>query len=181
MLDSYPGLDRCLSKTLASPTSFEGLFDASGALWPAGLRAKVDALFSDAPLADTMQAIENHLLTTPSPKSVFMWAVFTGQNRPPATPSDAAFSMTGKLYGGPWAMWDSPDMDAANVTWHERCTELLQPYVAGHYVAESDTVTHPEYAKLSFTLANWARLNDLRVKHDPDGLFFDFCDGLQDT
>jgi FAD/FMN-containing dehydrogenase len=151
MLDSYPGLDRCLSKTQSSPTSFEGLFDASGALWPAGLRAKVDALFSDAPLADTMRAVENHLLTTPSTKTVFMWAVFTGQNRPPMTPSDAAFSMTGNLYGGPWTMWDSPDMDAANVAWHERCVELLKPYVTGHYVAESDTVTHPEYAEQSFT------------------------------
>jgi FAD/FMN-containing dehydrogenase len=78
-------------------------------------------------------------------------------------------------------MWDSPDMDAANTAWHERCVELLKPHVAGHYVAESDTVAHPEYSRLSFTSNNWARLNDLRAKHDPDGLFFDFSDELQDT
>ncbi len=34
MLDSYPSLDQCLSKSVAKLTNFEELFDASGALWP---------------------------------------------------------------------------------------------------------------------------------------------------
>ena len=75
-------------------------------------------------------------------------------------------------------MWDSPEEDGPNISWHERCVQLLKPYVVGHYVAETDTVTHPEYAKLSYTLTNWERLTELRKKHDPDGVFFDFSDGL---
>jgi hypothetical protein len=32
--------------------------------------------------------------------------------------------------------------------------------------------------RLSFAPANWQRLAELRQKHDPDGLFFDFTEGL---
>ena len=178
MLDSYPSLDQCLSKSVAKPTNFEELSDASGALWPGNLRCKVDAVFSNTPLAEVLQAVKDHLLVAPSPKTVFMFAVYTGKDRAPATPPDAAFSVTGKLYGGPWTMWDSPGGDAANISWHERCIQLLKPYVVGHYVSETDMVGHPEYAKLSYAPANWERLIELRKKHDPDGLFFDFSDGL---
>ena len=177
-LDSYPALDQCVSRSVMQPVDFETLFEASGTLWPAGLRSKVDAMFSDAPLAETMQAVQDHLLVSPSPKSVFMWAVYTGNGRAPATPADVSFSMTGHLYGGPWTMWDSPDNDAENIAWHEQCVRLLKPHIAGHYIAESDTVAHPEYVQQSYTPAAWQRLTELRRKYDPDGLFFGFSDGL---
>jgi FAD/FMN-containing dehydrogenase len=178
MLDSYPSLDQCLSKSVAKPTNFEELSDASGALWPGNLRCKVDAMFYNAPLPETFQAVKDHLLLAPSPKAVFMLAGYTGKNRAPATPPDAAFSVTGNLYGGLWTQWDSPDGDAANISWHERCVQLLKPYVVGHYVGETDMIGHPEYARLSYAPANWDRLIELRKKHDPDGLFFGFNDGL---
>jgi FAD/FMN-containing dehydrogenase len=178
VLEESPLIDRCLAKSVAQPTTFEALFDASGALWPPGLRSKVDALFFNSPLADVVKAMQDHVLTTPSPKTVFMFAVFTGAQGAPATPADAAFSMTGKLYGGAWTMWDDAADDAANIAWHDEAMRLQQPFVAGHYVAETDTVGHPEYARLSFTPANWQRLKDLRRKLDPDSLFFDFTAGL---
>jgi hypothetical protein len=135
-------------------------------------------LFFDAPLADLCRAIKDHVLAAPSPSTVFMFAVYTGKNRPPATPSDAAFSVTGRLYGGPWTMWNAADDDAANSSWHARCLELLKPHVAGHYIGETDIVGHPEFAKLSCKLAAWERLNNLRKKYDREGLFFDFSAGL---
>jgi FAD/FMN-containing dehydrogenase len=107
-----------------------------------------------------------------------MFVVYTGKNRPPATPSDAAFSVTGELYGGPWTMWESPDQDPANSSWHDKCVELLKPHVAGHYIGETDFAGHPEYARLSYGPAAWEQINKLRKKFDPEGLFFDFSDGL---
>ena len=178
MLDSYKSVDQCLTKVIAKPTSFAELFDGADALWPDNLRCRVEALFSNAPLAEMMEAVKDHLLVAPSPKSVFMLAVYTGQGRAPATSADGAFSMTGNLYGGPWTMWDSPAMDAENVSWHEGLLELLKPYVAGHYIGETDIVDHPENARLSYSAGNWQRLIDLRRKHDPDGLFFGFSNGL---
>ncbi len=178
LLDDCPLIDRCLSKSVAQPTTFEALFDASGALWPAGLRSKVDALFYNRPLAEVIAATKDHIQAAPSPKTVFMFAVFTGAQGAPATPADAAFSMTGTLYGGSWTMWDDATDDAANMAWHDETMRLLKPYVVGHYVAETDTVAHPEFARLSFAPASWERLTDLRQKHDPEGLFFGFTEGL---
>jgi FAD/FMN-containing dehydrogenase len=177
-LDSYPALDQCLSRSVRKETNFTELFDGSGALWPSNLRSKVDAMFFNAPLAELCGAVKEHLAAAPSPKTVMLFSVYTGKNRPPATPSDAAFSMTAKLYGGPWTMWAEQNQDAANKAWHAKCVALLKPYVAGHYIGEADFAGHPEFAKLSYSPAAWARIAELRKKLDPEGLFFDFAEGL---
>jgi FAD/FMN-containing dehydrogenase len=177
-LDSYPSFDQCLSRSMAKQTNFTELFDVSGALWPNNLRCKVDALFFNVPLADLCRAVKDHVSVAPSPMTVLMFAVYTGKNRPPATPSDAAFSVTGELYGGPWTMWADPDQDAANSSWHDKCVELLKPHVAGHYIGETDFSGRPEFARLSYSPAAWEKINKLRKKFDPEGLFFDFSDGL---
>jgi FAD/FMN-containing dehydrogenase len=178
LLDTYPALDQCLSRSVSKETNFTNLFDASGALWPGNLRCKVDALFFNTPLADLCGALKDHIAAAPSPATVFMFAVYTGKNRPPAAPADAAFSVTGALYGGPWTMWDTAADDAANISWHAKCLELLKPHVAAHYVGETDIVGHPEFAELSYKPAAWQRLKNLRKKYDPEGLFFDFSGGL---
>jgi FAD/FMN-containing dehydrogenase len=40
LLDTYPSLDQCLSRSVLKQTNFTDLFDASGALWPAICVAK---------------------------------------------------------------------------------------------------------------------------------------------
>ncbi len=176
-LNDCPLIAQCLQKTIAEKTDFEKLFDASGALWPGDLRCRVDALFSNAKLADLFKATKDHFQKLESPKTVLMFAIFTGKNVP-APLLDTAFSMSGKLYGGPWTMWDNESDDAKNQAWHEECMKLLTPLVVGHYVSETNTVGHPEYAKASYRAENWARLEQLRKKHDPHGVFFSYFDGL---
>lgn len=176
-LDSCPIIDRCLSKTIAEPTDFEKLFDASGALWPGNLRCKVDAMFSNSSTSEVFKSVKDHFLTATSPQTVLMFALFTGENVP-APLLDAAFSMSSKLYGGPWTMWKDAANDADNIAWHEKCVSILKPNIVGHYVSESDTVTHPDYLPASYKAANWARLAELRSKYDPEGVFFAYSDGL---
>ncbi|MCB8883850.1 FAD-binding oxidoreductase [Acidisoma cellulosilytica] len=178
LFDSFPSIDQCLQKFVAQPTTFEALFDASGALWPSDLRSLVDAQFYRAPLVEAVRAVKDHLITTPSAKTVFLFSVYTGPDAAPPTPKDAAFSATGPMYGGPWTMWDSADQDAENLAWHEECVALLQPSVVAHYVGETNIVGHPDYAEQSFGPGVWQRLQDLRQMHDPDGLFFGFTEGL---
>jgi FAD/FMN-containing dehydrogenase len=123
------------------------------------------------------KAVDNHFINVPSEKTLVMFALFTGANVPAPLP-DACFSMSAKLYGGPWTMWDQSADDQSNLDWHDKCVQLLKPFVAGHYVSETDTVGHPAYAKDSYKEANWHRLAELRKKYDPDGVFFNFSDGL---
>jgi FAD/FMN-containing dehydrogenase len=176
-LETCPVLDKCLSKTIAEPTDFEKLFDASGALWPANLRCKVDALFSNTSVGDLYERLKDHFLTASSPKTVLMFALFTGKNVPAPLP-DAAFSMSAKIYGGPWTMWEKAEDDQVNIAWHEKCVDLIKPLIAGHYVSETDTVGHPDYLPKSYSTRNWQRIEELRKKYDPDNIFFSYSDGL---
>ena len=87
-------IDKCLSKSVEQPTDFDGLFDASGALWPPGVRSYGDAMFYNCNLVDLVKAVKGHFLACPSPKTLIMISVFTGANMP-SSPPDAAFSMQG--------------------------------------------------------------------------------------
>jgi FAD/FMN-containing dehydrogenase len=166
-----------IAATGDEPTDFPSLFDLSASMWPEFHRSRVDAMYYNTNLADLVAATRDHFLTTPSQASLLLFDVFTGPNVP-GPPPDAAFSMRAKLYGGPWTMWSEPSDDAANVAWHARCVDLLEPMSAGHYIGESDFVTHPEFAERAFSPASWERLTELRHKYDPHGLFFSFGDGL---
>lgn len=176
-LDTCPIIDKCLSKSVAKPTDFEALFDASGALWPPGLRCKVDALFYRSSLTETFNAIKDHFLKTNSSQALIFISVFTGKDGLAPLP-EAAFSMTAQLYGGPWTMWKDASADRENEQWHQQCVKLLQPCISGHYISESEIVEHPDYVKASYKEANRKRLAELRAKYDPEGVFFNYSEGL---
>ncbi len=177
LLDACPMIDKCLAKSQNERVDFEKLFDMSGDLWPPGLRSHVEAMFSDAEPGKVFAAVEDHFRNCPSRETVFMIAFFTGANIPAALP-DAAFSMSHHLYGGSWTMWKEASADRENGKWHAQCLERLKPFMAGHYVSETDTVTYPSHVKASYSAANYARIEALRKKYDPTGVFFGYSDGL---
>lgn len=172
LLTGSPLISKSILKSDVAPCTFEQLFDASGALWPPDLRARVEALFSDAKLVDMMAATHEHIIKSPSKKTVFMFAVFTGKNVPAKLPADAAFSMSARLYGGPWTMWDDAKDDDANTQWHDKLVQLMDPHIKGYYISESNTIRRPEILKRCFTPENFAKIGQLRKKYDPTGVFF---------
>jgi FAD/FMN-containing dehydrogenase len=70
-----------------------------------------------------------------------------------------------------YAIWERPGGDTANAAWHRKTIAAMDPLAVGHYVGESDIVADPARAERSFAPANWQRLQSLRRKYDPDGLF----------
>ncbi|MBP7861139.1 FAD-binding oxidoreductase [bacterium] len=175
VLDNCPELGKAIKKSIAEPTTFPQLFDASGAIWSDGLRAKVDACFFDAPLTEVFKVNKEHFLKA-HPKTVYMFAIFTGAN--PEPPKDACFTMHAKLYGGPWTMWEKADEDQKEIEWHNTCMKNMEPLIKGHYISESDTVSHPEYLEKAISKTNMEKIQAMRAKYDPDGVFFNFSDGL---
>jgi len=166
-----------IASSFATPTTFEQLFDASGALWPEGLRSRVEASFSDHSPGEMMEAVLPLVRSAPSTLSVFLFTIFCGPNVP-APQKDMALSMHSKVYGGPWTMWRDAKDDAANADWHRAMTETLRPFNLGYYVGESNTVERPATAVEAFLPAKWQRLSELRDRYDPDRLFFDYFEGL---
>lgn len=166
-----------LSGSFANPCNFEELFDASGALWPEGTRARVEATFSNHSPGEMMQAILPLLSKTPSPTTVFLFTIFCGPNVP-ARQQDMALSMHAKVYGGPWTMWWDAKDDQANADWHNELINTLRPFNLGYYLGESNTIERPGNVPQAFTPEKWQKLLNLRAKYDPHGVFFDYFDGL---
>lgn len=175
--EAYPGIATALSKTIAAPTTFPQLFDASGALWPEHLRNRVQAVYSDASPRALFGILSAEYKKSPSPLSVSLFAIFCGPDVPVKLP-DAAFSMSAKMYGGPWTMWKDAKDDQANTIFHDSLVAKIKPLTVGNYVGESDTVRDAGHGKDCFTEAKWKRLAELRAKYDPDGLFFAFGEGF---
>lgn len=176
-------LDHCpirpLSRSAATPLNFEQLFDASGALWPEGVRSRVEATYSNCSPGDMMQAVLHLLPTAPSPTTVFLFTIFCGPDVP-APQKDMACSISSKVYGGPWTMWRDSRDDQVNADWHQEMITTLRPYSIGSYIGETNTIDQPINVARSFTPEKWKRLCDLRDKYDPDRVFFDYFDGLAD-
>jgi len=170
-LDTCPVIGKCIKKPLNQLTTFSQLFDFSGALWQADMRNQVEAMFSNSDIEEIIKATKQHFKIAPSAATVFMYAVFTGKDVPAKLP-DACFSMSAKLYGGPWTMWKNSADDQVNIEWHKKMLTLLAPFTYGHYVSETDTITYPAHLSKSYTPAHFKRLNELRKKYDPTGVFF---------
>jgi FAD/FMN-containing dehydrogenase len=54
----------------------------------------------------------------------------------------------------------------------------LEPLAVGCYVGESDIVADPSQMVASFTRPHWERLQALRKKYDPNGIFHSYM-GMQ--
>lgn len=168
---------KALSRVVAVPLTFEQMFDGSGALWPEGVRARVETTFSNTNPGELIKLVREQLSHAPSKTTVFLYTIFCGPNVP-AKHANTALSMSGRVYGGPWTMWWDAKDDQTNAEWHRKLIETLRPHNVGYYIGESNTVDRPATAVEAFAPANWQRLADLRAKYDPDGVFFGYFDGL---
>ncbi len=166
-----------LSSSFAKPLVFDELFDASGALWPEGVRATVEATFSNADPGELAKLIRSQLEVAPSPTTVFLYTIFCGPDVPKQH-NETALSISGKIYGGPWTMWWDEADDRANLAWHQKLIETLRPFNVGYYIGESNIVDRPATAVQAYAPDNWQHLADLRARLDPDGVFFGFFDGF---
>ncbi|MGH1588067.1 hypothetical protein ACRBEV_06540 [Methylobacterium phyllosphaerae] len=166
-----------LSRSGPTPLDFEQLFDASGALFPEEVRARVEATYSNHSPGAVMAAIQSLWRSAPSETSVFLLTIFCGPNVP-RPQRDMARSISSRIYGGPWTMWRDPHTDQANSAWHRELIAVLKPFNIGYYIGETNTVEQPDIVAQAFTPEKWQRLCDLRDRYDPDRVFFDYFDGL---
>ncbi len=176
ILDNCPVAHVCLLKEPNLSTPIEALHDMNAISMPGEHRYLADTLWTNSPPARVLAASREHFMHAPSSKSIELFAFSTGAERSPLP--DCAYSMTGDALLLCYAIWQQPEDDAANAEWHRATIAALDKYAVGHYVGESDIIAHPGRAQRSYSKPNWQRLNTLREKYDPDGLFHaDFSPG----
>jgi FAD/FMN-containing dehydrogenase len=176
-LEECPLKSKCLSRSFAAPLTFEQFFDGAGAMWPEGLRNRVEATYSNSSPGELARVAAKQMEKCPSPITVVLFTIYTGPDVL-APHRNTAYSMSSRVYGGPWTMWKDATDDAANTAWHDALITSLRPFNIGYYLGESDTVRFPSNAVQALSPEAWQRLADLRDKCDPDGVFFGYFDGF---
>ncbi len=166
-LDSCPAADACLLKEANLPTPIDALLDMGGMAWPERHHFLADTLWTDSSLGEVLASARDRFLEAPSAKSLLVSVPLTGERAPLP---DAAYSMSADALLLCYAVWDD-ESDGANARWHRATTAALDRFAVGHYVGESDIAADPRRAERCYAPAAWKRLQELRRKYDPDGLF----------
>jgi FAD/FMN-containing dehydrogenase len=176
-LEEGATVKKALLKTLNEPSTFEALAAASGATWPENHRNLCENQCSKAKPSDMLMALRDKFIEAPSAKSVIVFCQSTGTKNLLEPNPDVALSMDATSYGGCWAIWEKAEDDAANIKWQDEVVAIMKPFTSQHYIGETDIVQDPSRVQRSYSAEKWKRLEEIRGKYDPQGVFFGFLGG----
>ena len=136
---------------------------------PGGRMARyaVDNVLTDEG-GKTLEALAGHFRHGAPTRDTHVLAAFNMQVR---TRPDSCISWNADTYLGCYAIWDDPAEDERNFAWVNDAIPLMDPFAVGHYVNEVEGRGHPDRFRQCFTDENWQRLQQLRAKYDPNGVF----------
>ena len=170
-LDTCPVLDRALVRQVNTPVSFDDLFAIEAAVFPEKHRYDVEIVWSDADPTPVLSGLRDRLARAPSLKTEILTAV-TGPPTVDPTAREMAYSLAAPLYIGCFTIWDHPDEDEANQRWHRETVQSLAPVTVGHYMGETDLLASPTRAAASLAPGVWERVQAIRQRYDPHGVFY---------
>jgi len=166
LLDTCPVLDRALERMPPARVELAELYAGADAMEPEGHRWAVDNMWTDAGPAELVPAVRDLFTSVPNGLSHIFWYPWRPQPIP-----DAALSVTGNLYIAAFAGWDDPAEDERMVGWATGQMRRLEPLSLGIQLADENLVNRPARY---LSEENAARLEQLRARHDPDGVFHSY-------
>lgn len=138
---------------------------------PDGMRVAADQCWSDASLGELLMAVSN-LPTSPSKASTINLVSNGGHGRIARfADGTGALSAGGGISCGIYGMWDDPAEDALHLAWVRQVDRALEPFESGRYVGEADLEAAPNRLAACYSAEALARLQDIRQRWDPAGLF----------
>jgi FAD/FMN-containing dehydrogenase len=140
---------------------------AEDLLYPRERRWAVDNMWTSAPADDLLPGMRKIAATLPRAPSNMMWMLWG----PPQPLPDMAFSKQDDLYIALYAIWQDRAEDAAHQAWVTDHMRSLERFSSGIQLADENLGARP-FRFLDD--ANFARLQELRAEHDPNGLFHSY-------
>lgn len=163
-LESCPVRERA---KLAVPNVEVGLPDLYAAVhqsYPDGHRYAVDNMWTHAPAEELLPGLRRIAETLPAAPSHMLW-----MNWGPSPPRpEMAYSVEDETYIALYGVWDDPAGDAENVAWATERMREMEHLASGIQLADENLGLRP--ARF-LSEPNLARLDELRARYDPDGLF----------
>jgi FAD/FMN-containing dehydrogenase len=165
-----PALDRALLALDAVPTTIDEQRKRQLDDNPEGHRWVVDNAWLTGPAADVVPAVRRAYTTLPTEKSFTIWFSMA----PLRTLPDMAFSLQSEVYLASYVVWESPEDDERCASWLEAAMADLEPVTVGQYLGDGD-LSRRQVRFMSDQA--WARLQQVLVERDPDGLFVGYLAG----
>lgn len=167
-MDSCPVLAKAQFKLKHAATTLEERYQSGFKADPAGFRFAADNIYTEAPIETLVPRLRKVFLELPTPHTHTFWFAW-GPTRP--MPTDAALSMQGDIYVGTYTLWTDPAQDAAMEAWPpDRMKELADLSLGGQMNDENMAANPQRY----FSPEAYAKLERLRLEHDPKGVFETF-------
>ena len=93
---------------------------------------------------------------------------------PAEHPSNACARIHGKLYIGIYSIGSTPEQGEAAIGWLRATADGLSPFASGRYINEIDVERDAARVESCFSQEDWARLQSVRQKYDPEQVFQGF-------
>jgi FAD/FMN-containing dehydrogenase len=168
LLETCPVVTRAAMREVNIVTELDDLLQgAEDLLYPPGQRWAADNMWTSAPAEDLLPGMRKIAATLPRAPSHMMWMLWG----PPQPLPDMAFSKQDDLYIALYAVWQDAAEDAAHQAWVTDHMRSLERFSSGIQLADENLGARP-FRFLAD--ANFARLQELRAKHDPAGLFHSY-------
>jgi FAD/FMN-containing dehydrogenase len=167
-LESCPVVRNAVHREVNIVTELDDLLQgAEDLFYPRDRRWAVDNMWTSAPADALLPGMRAIAETLPGAPSHMMWMLWG----PPQPLPDMAFSLQDDLYIALYAIWDDEGGDKVHQAWVTNHMRELEPHSSGIQLADENLGARPFRF---MTPANFQRLQTLRAKHDPHGLFHSY-------
>jgi FAD/FMN-containing dehydrogenase len=146
------------------PTTIEQENTAQALQNPEGQRYAVDCTWTDARAAELAPLLRDLWSELPTEHSFSIWYGWAPTRGLP----DMAFSLEGRAYIATYAIWPDPADDERHSRWVVQHTARLAGLGKGVYLGDTDFTRR---ADRFLAPENFARLEVLRARRDPEGRF----------
>lgn len=164
LLEACPARERAKAAAPNVEVRMADLYAAAHASYPDGSRYAVDNMWTHAPVEDLLPGLRRIVETIPEAPSHMLWMNWGPSPERP----DMAYSVEDDTYIALYGVWEDAADDETNVAWAaERMGEMAQ-LSSGIQLADENLGERP--ARFA-SEKNMARLDALRGRYDPDGLF----------
>ncbi|MCW2993996.1 MAG: linked oxidase protein [Conexibacter sp.] len=174
LLATCPVVDRASESRTNVPTTLNGLYDANAVVTLQRYAWVGDGLWTDAPAEQLVPAFQELCLDVASNASYAFWYPWSEPEYP-----DCALSITGKHYLAGFGAWTPPDDGRPYRDWLAGHLRRMEPLSKGIQLADENLLDRPESRYMSETALR--RLDAIRATYDPDGRFYSYFYGEQDT
>jgi FAD/FMN-containing dehydrogenase len=165
--ETCPIVGKALVHEVAIPTSLAVEYEEQRRANPEKHRYAVDNIWTNAGADDVVSAMRDAFVALPTEKSFSLWFGMAPQRHLP----DMALSLQADTYYAAYVVWEDEADDERCREWLATQMRRMEPISEGLYLGDSDLATRPSKF---LSGPHWERLEKLRARYDPDGLFHSY-------